>query len=86
VDPDPDPLLLRKSGSALNPTRNSGSVARNFVVASVMIITIIVATTKTGRTKTIATTPRFSLKATNLSASEGNSCNFTPFRFLYEPF
>jgi hypothetical protein len=28
VDPVPDPLLLRKSGSAGNPTRTSGSVAR----------------------------------------------------------
>jgi hypothetical protein len=29
VDPVPDPLLLRKSGSAGNRTRTSGSVARN---------------------------------------------------------
>jgi hypothetical protein len=29
VDPVPDPLLLRKSGSAGNRTRISGSVARN---------------------------------------------------------
>jgi hypothetical protein len=29
VDPVPDPLLLRKSGSAGNWTRTSGSVARN---------------------------------------------------------
>jgi hypothetical protein len=29
VDPVPDPLLLRKSGSAENRTRTSGSVARN---------------------------------------------------------
>jgi hypothetical protein len=29
VDPVPDPLLLRKSGSAANRTRTSGSVARN---------------------------------------------------------
>jgi hypothetical protein len=29
VDPVPDPLLLRKSGSAKNRTRTSGSVARN---------------------------------------------------------
>jgi hypothetical protein len=29
VDPVPDPLLLRKSGSAGNRTRPSGSVARN---------------------------------------------------------
>jgi hypothetical protein len=29
VDPVPDPLLLRKSGSAGNRTRSSGSVARN---------------------------------------------------------
>jgi hypothetical protein len=29
VDPTPDPLLLRKSGSAGNRTRASGSVARN---------------------------------------------------------
>jgi hypothetical protein len=29
VDPVPDPLLLRKSGSAGNRTRASGSVARN---------------------------------------------------------
>jgi hypothetical protein len=29
VDPDPDPLLLRKSGSAGDRTRNSGSVARD---------------------------------------------------------
>jgi hypothetical protein len=29
VDPVPDPLLLRKSGSARNRTRTSGSVARN---------------------------------------------------------
>jgi hypothetical protein len=29
VDPVPDPLLLRKSGSAGNQTRTSGSVARN---------------------------------------------------------
>jgi hypothetical protein len=28
VDPVPDPLLLRKSGSAENQTRTSGSVAR----------------------------------------------------------
>jgi hypothetical protein len=29
VDPVPDPLLLRKSGSAQNLTRTLGSVARN---------------------------------------------------------
>jgi hypothetical protein len=29
VDPVPDPLPLRKSGSAGNRTRTSGSVARN---------------------------------------------------------
>jgi hypothetical protein len=29
VDPVPDPLLLRKSGSAGNRTGTSGSVARN---------------------------------------------------------
>jgi hypothetical protein len=29
VDPVPDPLLLRNSGSAVNRTRTSGSVARN---------------------------------------------------------
>jgi hypothetical protein len=29
VGPVPDPLLLRKSGSAGNRTRTSGSVARN---------------------------------------------------------
>jgi hypothetical protein len=29
VDPVPDPLLIRKSGSAENRTRTSGSVARN---------------------------------------------------------
>jgi hypothetical protein len=29
VDPVPDPLILRKSGSAGNRTRTSGSVARN---------------------------------------------------------
>jgi hypothetical protein len=29
VDPVPDPLLLRKSGSAGNRTWTSGSVARN---------------------------------------------------------
>jgi hypothetical protein len=29
VDPVPDPLLLRKSGSAENRTRTSGSVAMN---------------------------------------------------------
>jgi hypothetical protein len=29
VDPVPDPLLLRKCGSAGNGTRTSGSVARN---------------------------------------------------------
>jgi hypothetical protein len=29
VDPVPNPLLLRKSGSARNRTRTSGSVARN---------------------------------------------------------
>jgi hypothetical protein len=29
VDPVPDPLLLRKSGSAGNRTRTSGSAARN---------------------------------------------------------
>jgi hypothetical protein len=29
VDPVPDPLLLRKSGSTGNRTRTSGSVARN---------------------------------------------------------
>jgi hypothetical protein len=29
VDPVPDPLLLRKSGSAGNRTRTSGSVSRN---------------------------------------------------------
>jgi hypothetical protein len=29
VDPVPDPLLLRKSGSARNRTRASGSVDRN---------------------------------------------------------
>jgi hypothetical protein len=31
VNPVPDPLLLRKSGSAGNLTRTSGSVARNSV-------------------------------------------------------
>jgi hypothetical protein len=31
VDPVPDPLLLRKSGSTENRTRTSGSVARNSV-------------------------------------------------------
>jgi hypothetical protein len=30
VDPVPDPLLLRKYGSAGNRTRTSGSVARNW--------------------------------------------------------
>jgi hypothetical protein len=30
VDPVPDPVLLRKSGSAGNGTRTSGSVARNY--------------------------------------------------------
>jgi hypothetical protein len=30
VDPVPDPLLLRKSGSAGNRTRTSGSVGRNY--------------------------------------------------------
>jgi hypothetical protein len=29
VDPVPDPLLLRKSGSAENQSRTSGSIARN---------------------------------------------------------
>jgi hypothetical protein len=29
VDPVPDSLLLRKSGSAVNRTRTSGSVSRN---------------------------------------------------------
>jgi hypothetical protein len=29
VDPVPDPLLLRKSGSTGNRTRTTGSVARN---------------------------------------------------------
>jgi hypothetical protein len=29
MDPVPDPLLLRKSGSAENRTRASGSVAKN---------------------------------------------------------
>jgi hypothetical protein len=29
VDPVPDPLLLRKSGSAGNRTRTSGSVVKN---------------------------------------------------------
>jgi hypothetical protein len=29
VDPIPDPLVLRKSGSTENPTRTSGSIARN---------------------------------------------------------
>jgi hypothetical protein len=29
VDPVPDPVLLRKSGSAGNRTQTSGSVARN---------------------------------------------------------
>jgi hypothetical protein len=29
VDPDPDPLLVRKTGSAGNRTRTSGSVARS---------------------------------------------------------
>jgi hypothetical protein len=29
VDPVPDPLLLRKSGSAENRTRAPGSVAKN---------------------------------------------------------
>jgi hypothetical protein len=29
VDPVPDPLLLRKSGSAGNPAQTSGSVASN---------------------------------------------------------
>jgi hypothetical protein len=31
VVPEPDPLLLRKSGSARDRTRASGSVARNSV-------------------------------------------------------
>jgi hypothetical protein len=30
VDPIPDPLLLRKSGSARNRTRTSGSIAKSF--------------------------------------------------------
>jgi hypothetical protein len=30
VDPVPDPLLLRKSGSAVNRTRTYGSAARNY--------------------------------------------------------
>jgi hypothetical protein len=34
VDPVPDPLLLRKSGSAGNRTRTSGSVASNSDTAS----------------------------------------------------
>jgi hypothetical protein len=29
MDPVPDPILLRKSGSARNRTRTSGSVAKN---------------------------------------------------------
>jgi hypothetical protein len=29
MDPVPDPLLLRQSGSAGNRTRTSGSIARN---------------------------------------------------------
>jgi hypothetical protein len=29
VDPVPDPILLRKSGSVGNRTRTSGSIARN---------------------------------------------------------
>jgi hypothetical protein len=51
VDPDPNPLLLRKSGSAGNQTRTSGSVARNLTTRPqrrsqinklIIIITIIV--------------------------------------------
>jgi heme/copper-type cytochrome/quinol oxidase subunit 2 len=49
VDPFPDPLLLRKSGSAGNRTRTSGSVARNFdhqtkeaVIDGIIIIIIII--------------------------------------------
>jgi hypothetical protein len=34
VDPVPDPLLLRKSGSAGNRTQTFGSVARNLTTRS----------------------------------------------------
>jgi hypothetical protein len=37
VDPVPDPLLLRKSSSAGNRTRTSGSVARNSVIKAVRV-------------------------------------------------
>jgi hypothetical protein len=45
VDPVPDPLLLRKSGSAWNRTRTSGSVAKNsdrWTIEAVIIISIII--------------------------------------------
>jgi uncharacterized protein YcbK (DUF882 family) len=45
VDPAPDPLLFRKSGSTGNRTRTSGSVARNSdhqTAAAVDIIIIII--------------------------------------------
>jgi hypothetical protein len=42
VDPVPDLLLLRKSGSARNPTRASGSVGRNCDHWTIIIIIIII--------------------------------------------
>jgi hypothetical protein len=41
VDPVPDPLLLRKSGSAGNLTRTSGRVARNNRDGRIILIIII---------------------------------------------
>jgi hypothetical protein len=38
VQPLPDPLLLRKSGSAENRTRTPGSVARNSELAQDILI------------------------------------------------
>jgi hypothetical protein len=40
VDPVPDPLLLRKSGSAGNRNRTPGSVARNLLPLAVCFIYI----------------------------------------------
>jgi hypothetical protein len=41
VDPIPDPLLLRKSGSAGNETRTSGSVAMHSDQQTTAVVTVI---------------------------------------------
>jgi hypothetical protein len=44
VHPDPDPLLLRKSGSAGNRTRTSGSVARKSDYYTTEVVTTLLPT------------------------------------------